>query len=238
MRPPSVLERAARPFRGISAEVFATLSRLRGHRIFHPYGEAFTADVVFERSADRWLPAVLARPRRHDAIVRFSRAVGLPDALPDLLGMAVKIPGLYGEGYDQDWLLVTSGADPVSRHLLIPALDVLGRPYSTVLPYRRPSGLVTFGAQAAHGQRARSIDRLREMVRSSSVTFDFTIAPEGADHVRIGHVHLRSDAVTSGQALRFNPWNTSSELRPAGALNDLRRDTYIASQRARPDAQV
>lgn len=235
MRSATLLERAARPWRGLSADVFATLSRLRGHRVFHPYGEAFAADVVFERSADRWLPDVLARPRRHDAVVRFSRAVGLPDRLPDLLGMSIKIPGLYGEGYDQDWLLVTSGADPVSRHLLIPALDVLGRPYSTVLPYRRPSGLVTFGASAAETPSARSIDRLRDLVESSGVTFDFTIAPEGADHVRIGHVNLRADAVTSGQALRFNPWNTSSELRPAGALNELRRDTYVASQRSRPD---
>src|SRR5687767_2626967 len=140
MRPPSLLERAARPLRGLSAGTFATLSGLRGHRVFHPFGEAFEADLTFERSADRWLPDVLARPRRHDAIVRFSRAVGLPDRMPDLLGMAVKIPGLYGEGYDQDWLMVTSGTDTVTRHLLIPAFDLLGRPYSTVLPYRRPSG--------------------------------------------------------------------------------------------------
>ena len=232
----SWLERAVQPLRGVSAGLFATLSGLRGHRIFHPYGEAFTANVVFERSADRWLPDVLARPRRHDAIVRFSRAVGLPKQLPDLIGMSIKLPGLYGEGYDQDWLMVTSGTDAVSRHLLVPTLDVLGRPYSTVLPYRRPTGLVTFGALAEAGRRARSIDRLRELVEKSGVAFEFTIAPEGEDHVRIGRIELLSDAPTSGQALRFNPWNTSSELRPAGALNELRRDTYLASQRARPDA--
>lgn len=232
---PSLLERAARPFRGISAGVFATLSGLRGHRVFHPFGEAFTANLVLERKADRWLPEVLARPRRHDAIVRFSRGAGIPDPLPDVLGMAIKLPGLYGEGYDQDWLLVSSGADPVTRHLLIPTLDVLGRPYSTVLPYRRPGGLVTFGAVAEPGKRARSIDRLRDVVKSEGVTFEFTIAPEGQDHVRIGRVELLSQAVGFPERLRFNPWNTSSELRPAGALNELRRDTYLASQRARPD---
>lgn len=235
MTSPSLLERVARPFRGVSAGIFATLSGLRGHRVFHPYGEAFTANVVFERSADRWLPDVLARPRRHDAIVRFSRGAGLPHPLPDVLGMAIKISGLYGEGYDQDWLLVTSGSDAVSRHLLIPSLDVLARPYSTVLPYRRPSGLVTFGATAEPGARARSIDRLRELVDTSGVGFGFTIAPEGEDHIRIGRIELLNEAPVSGQLLRFNPWNTSSELRPAGALNELRRDTYLASQRARRD---
>ncbi|MFP5353381.1 MAG: hypothetical protein ACLGIB_12570 [Actinomycetota bacterium] len=236
MKPPSLLERAARPFRGLSAATFAGLSRLRGHRVFHPYGESFDATLTFERNADRWLPDVLARPRRHDAIVRFSRAVGLPEPLPDIIGMAIKLPDLYGTGWDQDWLLVTSGADPVSRHLLLPTLDLLGRPYSTILPYRRPGGSVTFGARATNGVRARSLDQLVAAVQGGRVEFAFTIAPEGGDHVRLGGLLLTGVSATPERPLRFNPWNTSSELRPAGALNDLRRETYKASQRARPDS--
>lgn len=237
MKPPTPLERAMRPLRGLSAGTFATLSRLRGHRIFHPFGQAFEANLVFERSADRWLPDVLARPHRHDAIVRFSRAIGLPDRLPDLLGMAIKIPGLYGEGYDQDWLLVTSGSDTITRHLLIPALDLLGRPYSTVLPYRRPGGgLVTFGATARDGASARSMEQLRSLVERDEVAFEFTLAPEGQAHVPLGGIQLLRETPGAGQALRFDPWNTSSELRPAGALNELRQSAYKASQRARPDA--
>lgn len=235
MRPPNVLERAVRPLRGLSATTFATLSRLRGHRVFHPYGESFDADLTFDRNADRWLPDVLARPRRHDAIVRFSRALGLPSPLPDLLGMAVKLPNVYGTGWDQDWLLVTSGTDPVSRHLLLPAWDLLGRPYSTVLPYRRPGGSVTFGARALQPASARSIQQLAESIQGG-VEFEFTIAPEGGDHVRIGTIRLLGISATPAHPLRFNPWNTSSELRPSGALNELRRDTYRASQQARPDA--
>jgi hypothetical protein len=43
-------------------------------------------------------------------VVRFSRAGGLPEPLPDALGVAVRLPGAYGPGRDQD-LLVTSSAD-------------------------------------------------------------------------------------------------------------------------------
>ena len=232
----NILERVVVPVRGFSATTFASLSRLRGHRVFHPYGESFDANLTFDRTADRWLPDVLARPRRHDAIVRFSRGLGLPDVLPDVLGMAIKLPNLYGTGWDQDWLLVTSGTDPVSRHLLLPAFDILARPYSTVLPYRRPAGAVTFGAKALTKSRARSMNELSAAVAAGSVEFEFTIAPEGGEHVRLGTLQLLRASAAPERPLRFNPWNTSSELRPSGALNELRRDTYTASQKARPDA--
>lgn len=235
MQAPNLLERAAQPFRGLSASAFASLSRLRGHRVFHPFGESFDATLTFERNADRWLPDVLARPREHDAIVRFSRAVGLPEPLPDLLGMAIKLPDLYGTGWDQDWLLVTSGEDPVSRHLLLPGRNMCGRPYSTILPYRRPGGSVTFGAKALNGASATSIEQLATAVEEGRIEFEFTIAPEGGDHVRLGTLKLLRVSVTPDRPLRFNPWNTSSELRPSGALNELRRDSYKASQQARPD---
>ena len=235
MGPRSLLERASMPFRGVSASLFATLSGLRGHRVFHPFGDAFDGTITFNRRAVRWLPDVIVTPRTHPVIVRFSRAIGLPDVLPDVYGMAVKIPGLYGGGgWDQDWLMVTSGTDVIGRHLLVPTTSVLARPYSTVLPYRRGrDGLVTFGARAKTRHRARSITELRRLVGRGDVEFDFTAAPEREDHVVIGKIRLDDLMTTADDALRFNPWNTSSELKPAGGLNELRRDTYKASQRAR-----
>lgn len=237
MGPRSLLERAAMPLRGVSAGLFASLSRLRGHRVFHPYGEAFDATITFNRRAVRWLPDVVVTPRTHPAIVRFSRGLGLPEALPDVYGLAVKIPGLYGGGgWDQDWLMVTSGTDVLGRHLLIPTLDMFSRPYSTVLPYRqRRGGLVTFGARLKGRHKARSVTELRRLVGQDLVELEFTAAPERSDQVVIGTIRLTDVTVTPDQVLRFNPWNTSSELKPAGALNELRRDTYKASQRARSD---
>ena len=237
MGPRSVLERAARPLTGLSAGLFAGLSKARGHRVFHPHGEAFHAVITFNRKAMRWLPDVVVTPREHPAIVRFSRAIGLHDRFPDIFGMAVKIPGLYGGGgWDQDWLMVTSRSDPVGRHLLIPTMNMLGRPYSTVLPYRRDrNGLITFGAQARTSTKVRSTTDLVRLVNTGPLLFDFTVAPAGGENTTIASIELTAVRPGSEKALRFNPWNTSSELKPAGALNELRRETYVASQRARKD---
>lgn len=105
-----------------------------------------------------------------------------------------------------------------------------------ILPYRRPGGSVTFGAKASTGASARSLDVLVAEVQGGRVEFEFTVAPEGGDHVRLRTLHLKRVFATPDRPLRFNPWNSSSGLRPSGALNELRRETYKASQKARPDA--
>jgi hypothetical protein len=69
-------------------------------------------------------------------VLRFSRAAGLPEPLPDALGVAVKLPDAYGPGADQD-LLVTSSIDrPLVRRLLFPATIFVRGAFSTALPYQ------------------------------------------------------------------------------------------------------
>jgi hypothetical protein len=236
----SLLQRAAAPLGAVSAATFATLSRLRGKRVFHPYGDAFEARISMRPNSARWVPALMTSPREHEAIVRFSRGLGLPESLPDFLGLALKLPDLYGPGWDQDFLFVTSGADTVSRHALVPSRGFLARPYSTVLPYRRHGALVTYGAKPhGIGDRAATMDALKTLVDAGSVAFDITAAQEGDPFVVIGRldiVALRDPALSD--KLRFNPWNSFADTRPAGALNELRRESYRASQAARPDTKT
>ena len=70
-----------------------------------------------------------ARP----ALLRFSRGAGLPEPLPDKLGVAVKLPGAYGPGNDQDLLLTSSLDRPLLRRLLFPATSFV-RGFSTPCP--------------------------------------------------------------------------------------------------------
>lgn len=44
---------------------------------------------------------LLSRRGEHRAIARFSRAVGLPRPLPDLLGLSLRVPDAYGSGLHQ-----------------------------------------------------------------------------------------------------------------------------------------
>src|SRR4029450_7999147 len=46
----------------------------------------------------------------HQALLRFSRGAGLPEPLPDALGVAIKLPDAHGPGVDQDLLLTSSTA--------------------------------------------------------------------------------------------------------------------------------
>jgi hypothetical protein len=71
----------------------------------------------------------------HPAILRFSRGAGLPEPLPDALGVAIKLPDAHSPGVDQDLLLTSSTDRPLLRRLLFPARSFARGAYSTALPY-------------------------------------------------------------------------------------------------------
>src|SRR3954452_4178314 len=77
-------------------------------------------------------------------LVRQSRAVGLPSPAPDIFGLAVRVPtegGLHG-----DLLFATTGLGRLTRFTLTAARSPLGRPLSTLLPYRTPAGAMVLSA--------------------------------------------------------------------------------------------
>lgn len=82
-------------------------------------------------------------PGEDSVQVRISRAVGLPRFLPDIHGLAVRVPTAHGYG---DLLLASTGTGRVSRFVLTAAHEAGGRPMSTLLPYRTPAGPVLLGA--------------------------------------------------------------------------------------------
>jgi hypothetical protein len=227
MRPRRFLEAAASPLAGATAAAFAGLSAVRRKRVFHPRGHAFEATVSFGVVRD------LPFSGTHRALVRLSRGAGLPERAPDVLGLAVKLPEL-----DQDLLLASSGEGPLTRHLLIPARGYFRRPYSSVLPYELDGRSIVFGARAAaalKGSPDTTLEAVTSLVHEGGVRFELTWAETGKREVAtLGSLVLegRHDG-----DLSFNPFDSYGALRPAGALNRLRRETYAASQEARPDAE-
>lgn len=238
MKADRVFEAAAGPLSGASAALFAGLSAVRRKRIFHPRGVTFEGTVTFHddnpfaRAAARAGDGSSAFQGEERALVRLSRGGGLPQALPDLLGLAIKLPDL-----GQDLLLVTSGESAVTRHLLLPATGFLRRPYSSVLPYELDGRTVVLGARpdpSLTGATGQDMDDLPALVASGRLRFDLTWGPTGSSEVRTFAV-LVVDRPHDGD-LVFNPFNSHPSLRPAGGLNRLRRESYERSQRARPDA--
>lgn len=84
-------------------------------------------------------------PGDDEALVRTSRAIGLPAPLPDFHGLALRVPSPAGHA---DLLFATTAWNRVGRHLLVPTFGV-GTTLSTLLPYRTAFGAVVIGARHA-----------------------------------------------------------------------------------------
>jgi hypothetical protein len=191
-----------------------------------------------------WPGVPLLRPgAAYPALLRFSRGAGLPEPLPDALGVAVKLPDAHGPGADQDLLLTSSTDRPLLRRLLFPARSFVRGAFSTALPYDLDEERVVLllvpaptKSGRSPGGVARGGGALAELRAAAAAGLGFELRAAGSYGPS-----QRLATVTVGQplsaeqtaALRFNPWTTGPGIRPAGWLNLLRDAAYRASQRGR-----
>lgn len=110
----------------------------------HPHGEILRGRLVRYGVPDPTGVAWLDEPGDDEALVRTSRAIGLPSRLPDFHGLALRVPS--GSSSHADLLFATTAWNRVGRHLLVPTLAV-GPTLSTLLPYRTAAGPVVIGAR-------------------------------------------------------------------------------------------
>lgn len=194
----------------------ALLAAVRRGKAVHPQGEVFEATfVVPGTDAAPAASSLLSTPGEHQAVVRFSRSLGVPRPLPDLLGLSLRVLDAYGPRRHQDLLMVTSVDRPVLHHLFVPAGGVADRIYSSSLPYRAGDDRFVVGA-----------------LPRSETEFALAIAPPGGRFVPVADIHIGAPLAEVADALRFNPFNTGGGLEPAGPLNRLRRRAYPMSQSA------
>jgi hypothetical protein len=217
-----------------SARLFETLSRARRKRAFHPDGVGFAATLE-PLGAEEVSGSALGR--ESEAVVRLSRALGLPEWLPDPCGLALRVPDAYGRGRHQDLLLVSSGSAPLARHAISPARGFFDRPYSTVLPYRLEGRLVVFAALPEPGSGQGP--KLAELRRrdGAGLAFELALASPGGAWQRFARLALgeRLDPAET-ERLDFDPTNTGGGLELAGFLNRLRGPSYRSSQAGREEA--
>ena len=228
----------------VVAAGFSALAALRRRHALHPTGIGYRGwlQVRDERPPGADVPLFRAG-EAHPALLRFSRGAGLPEPLPDALGVAIKLPDAHGRGVDQDFLLTSSTDRPLLRRLLFPARSFVRGAFSTALPYdlgservvlllvpmtaktRRPAG--------GRGRRAvgGSLAELRT-VATDGLRFELRTAQSLGRSQPLATVTVGA-SLPAGQAeaLRFNPWTTGPGIRPAGWLNLLRDAAYRASQR-------
>jgi hypothetical protein len=194
---------------------FGLAARLRGAAALHPLGLATPATIHRHGLVRPTGVAWLDRPGVDEALVRFSRAVGLPPPLPDVHGLGIRILGADGPA---DLLLSTAMRGRLVRHVLRPAGGPRSAAYTCIVPFDTSSGPLMVGARpegeafalevAGRGQPWRRFARL------------LVAAPEEVPHRR---EELDLDPVLHPvPGLRMPDW-----------LADLRGPAYEASRRTR-----
>ncbi|MGZ6826687.1 MAG: hypothetical protein ACXVGH_07825 [Mycobacteriales bacterium] len=154
--------RAASTAGAVLATAFGTLADLRRSKPLHPQGSVVAGRLLRTGSSTRWGVPWLDERGEHDCLVRFSRSVGLPEALPDVLGLALRFRDEQGV---HDLLLASTGDAPVLRHVFLPRRDPAAAHYGSSFPYATPRGPVLLGAVPLPAQDGT----LRFALRAASV---------------------------------------------------------------------
>jgi hypothetical protein len=157
---------------------------------------------------------------RHQALLRCSRGAGLPEPLPDALGVAIKLPDAHGPSADQDLLLTSSTDRPLLRRLLFPARSFVHGAFSTALPYDLGSERVVLLLVPILSSAGRSSGGAGHRPVGGALAELRAVAANGLElELRTARSLGRSQplaTVTVGpplpadqtEALRFNPWTT------------------------------
>jgi hypothetical protein len=226
--------RAGRAAERAIALPFRLGSAVRGARVFHPRGFLCRGSWTIDTASPIAGAAEVLQPGvRHEVIARASRGAGLPEALPDFFGIAVRLVDAYGPGRHQDLLINASSSLPVLHHLFLPAPRWFAQAYSTCLPYRAGDGPFLIGLlPPSERGPAPPLDAMRAAVRTG-VTFQIAVCAPLGRWRPIGALRLDEALPPDAPDVDFDPWNTGGGLVPATWLNRIRREAYRQSRLAR-----
>jgi hypothetical protein len=218
-----------------AAGLFGGLAGLLRGRPLHPAGVAFDATFRVPEATQPEL-ALFAQPGEYDAAVRFSRGFGLPEPLPEILSLAVKVRDAYGPGADQDFLMTASGDRPGLRHTFAWGRSHLTQTYSTVIPFSAAGRTVVFGAvpDAAPIPGAGDLDELRGAAEDG-LAFTLRVATLRGPWRTLGRIEVGARMDDAEEChLTFNSDTTGGGIAATGFVNRLRGAAYDASTRTRP----
>jgi hypothetical protein len=129
--------------------VAVAIGVVRRAKPLHPRGAVVRAHLHLH-SRPPELGMALGVPGRREAQVRFSRAIGLPENLPDIQGLALRVDDPDGP---IDVLLASTGRGPLSRFVLTMRRRPQDGAFTSLLPYKGPHGPVLLGAEPSHDPR-------------------------------------------------------------------------------------
>jgi hypothetical protein len=206
---------------------------LRHHRLFHPDG--VRAEGILERTAapNDGLPIESC-----DVLGRVSKAIGLRCALPDIAGLAWRIPPPPDLRSCSPWdvLLASTLGTNAGRLILRPLASWSGATFSSLMPLRFHGGLWWVRARLVSeiDTPGLSLDTIRDQINSSGIEFDIEQAAGTGGFLPLAHLTLRH-LDPSNDDVAFDPTMHSDpqvSLSPRW-LSDFRRAAYRRSREGR-----
>jgi hypothetical protein len=220
-----VLDIAATPFRWGAA--------IRDRRLFHPIG--VLAHGAFERVA----PPEFGLPMQSaPAIGRVSKALGVPGGLPDIAGLAFRLPAGSSASAPWDLLLASAGAHLVTRLALRPVRTWSSAWLSSLMPFEYGGDIWWVRARIdATVGGGLDLSAVTDQVNRGGLGIDVEQAHGAKDFQPLGRLTLRQVIPTDDPAddVSFDPVLHCAEgisLRP-GWLADFRRRAYHRSRQGR-----
>lgn len=219
-----------------SAAVLSAASAWRHARSFHPRGRTFRARLRIAGAA-RFAGSVLGDAGEYGGVVRFSRGAGVPEPLPDMLGLALRLTDADGAGGLQDLLMLSSVPVVGGRNVIVPQTDYGTCFYSSIDRLGVAGHTTVLGARpvvtGSPGSLAR-LDDLATAIARGQVAFEVAVASPLGPWTPVGTLTPGDEVPgAESEALRFSPFHAAGGVEPVGAVNALRRLAYAGSQRGR-----
>ncbi|MEV7663451.1 hypothetical protein [Paenarthrobacter sp. NPDC089316] len=216
------------------AGVFQAIKVARPHRPIHPKGIRLVGSLdrdpgAREPSGIPWLDA--AGSTMVEA--RISRSIGLPDAFPDIIGLAVRFTE---EDKVSNLLLATTGPTGLGRFILRLRRNAAAAFFSSMMPYKSQTGPVLIAARTIGGPEKLPMkpDAFRSLLGKGPWTLELGHASPFGAWNRFGTLTLWLADNADDTAERFDP--VLHPLPTAGTYDwtkRLREPSYAVARRRR-----
>jgi hypothetical protein len=204
---------------------------VRRNRLFHPDG--VLAEGILERVAppDEGLPM-----QSCDVVGRISKGIGMPGTLPDVAGLAWRIPPPQDLRSCVPWDVLLASTVANSRIVLAPTRSWSKTTFSSIMPlrFRADAWWVRARLVTKIDEPGLSLDTIRDQIDSGAIDFDIEQAKGTGGFSPLARLSLRH-LDPSTDDIAFDPVMHSDEdvrLAP-GWLADFRRAAYRRSREGR-----
>ena len=207
-------------------------SAIRHRRVFHPLGVLATGHIERTAPPHHGLPIESA-----DVLARVSKAVGTPGGLPDLIGLAWRMPASSSDTHPWDVLMASTGGGPLTRFTLLPTTSWTGTTLSTLMPLRWRGGWWWLKASLRSAvPGGLTLEAVDDALDAGTMIFDIEQACGTASFETLATLTLTSRIPTDERNdVSFDPTRNTRAGLDLGPkwLTELRERAYMRSRRGR-----